>query len=157
MVVDRFSRETSANLRFELLGSDISQTILRRAAASVFTAEDITGMPDEMRKQYLLRARKPIDGISTWPLYRIAPELRDKGRFSQVNLLDPGSAPRIEADIVFLRNVLIYFSNSDQQRAVATVASRIRSGGYLLTGHTERVEHGVAGLTRVASSIYRRE
>jgi chemotaxis protein methyltransferase CheR len=156
MVINQFNLETGAALRFDLVGTDISRPILRRASEAIFTEDEITGLPEQLRQLYLLRGRQKPRGAKAWPLFRIAPELRNRARFSTANLLEPGTAPRIEADVVFLRNVLIYFTPEDQVRVVQTVASRIRSGGYLLTGHSESAAQGATGLDRISTSIYRK-
>ncbi|MDO9638352.1 MAG: CheR family methyltransferase [Pseudotabrizicola sp.] len=152
MVLDTFARNRS--LRWDLVGTDVSQKILSKAAAATFDEDDILPIPDEMRRRYLLRSRSPVGGK---PRYRIAPELRSRARLAWANLLDLPSNMTLTADIAFLRNVLIYFEPDDQLRAAAQVARRIRPGGYLLTGHSEGLASPPPGMTLVSPSIYRKE
>ncbi|MDR7126082.1 CheR family methyltransferase [Pseudotabrizicola sp. 4114] len=152
MVVDGFARNRT--LRWDLVGTDVSQKILVKAAQAIFQEEDILPIPEDMRKRYLLRSRSPSGAK---PRYRIAPELRSRARLGWANLLDLPSAMALTADITFLRNVLIYFDAEDQLRAAANVARRIRPGGYLLTGHSEGLASPPPGMTPVAPSIYRKE
>jgi len=156
MVASQFNLETGTALQFELIGTDISRPILRRAQTAVFTEDEISGLPETLRRLYLLRARLKPKGAKAWPLFRIEPTLRNRARFNVSNLLDPRTGPRIEADIVFLRNVLIYFTPEDQAKVVQAVASRVHPGGYVLTGHSENAAQGASGLVRIATSIYRK-
>ncbi|MFN3613728.1 MAG: CheR family methyltransferase [Rubrimonas sp.] len=153
MVTDRFARGQPGGLRWNVLGTDISRRILRRAADAVFTDEEISGLPEDYRRAYLLRSRQPISGRM---LFRIAPELRARARLAWFNLIDPDPDVRIAADVVFLRNVLIYFKPDDQRRAVATVLERLRPGGYLLTGHSESLGDPPSCLRPVAASTYQK-
>lgn len=152
MVVDGFAR--SRNLRWDLVGTDVSQKILVKAARATFEEDDILPIPEDMRKRYLLRSRGSPEARAR---YRIAPELRSRARLGWVNLLDMPSAMALRADIAFLRNVLIYFDAEDQLRAAANVAQRIQPGGYLLTGHSEGLARPPPGMTLLAPSIYRKE
>lgn len=152
MVVDTFARNRS--LRWDLVGTDVSQKILIKAAEAIFDEEDILPIPDEMRRRYLLRSRSPAGATAR---YRIAPELRSRARLCWADLLDLPSNMALTADIAFLRNVLIYFEPGDQLRAAAQVARRIRPGGYLLTGHSEGLPSPPPGMVPVSPSIYRKE
>lgn len=153
MVLERFAGATPGGLRWNVVGTDISRPILRRAANAVFTEDEIAGLPDDFRRRHLLRSRTPG---RQGTLYRIAPELRSKARFARANLvtLDPGFD--LTADVVFLRNVLIYFEPQDRARAIANVLSRIRPGGYLLTGHSESLGEASEGVRQVAVTTYQR-
>jgi chemotaxis protein methyltransferase CheR len=153
MVLDRFSAGQPGGLRWNVMGTDISRRILRRAADAVFTDEEIAGLPEDYRRAYLLRSRQPISGRM---LFRIAPELRSRARLSWFNLIDADPEARIVADVVFLRNVLIYFKPEDQRRAVANVLERLRPGGYLLTGHSESLGDPPSCLRPVAASTYQK-
>lgn len=141
-------------LRWALVGTDVSRAILRRAATAVFTEEEIAGLSEAQRREWLLRARA---GAFPRPLFRIAPALRARARLAWANLVDLDPALSLEADVAFLRNVLIYFEPADQRRAIANVTARLRRGGYLLTGHSESLAELPAGLTQLAASIYRKD
>ncbi|MFN4156267.1 MAG: CheR family methyltransferase [Paracoccaceae bacterium] len=151
MVVDGFAR--SRSLRWGLVGTDVSQKILAKAALATFEEDDILPIPDDMRRRYLLRSRAGAGKAR----YRIAPDLRSRARLAWANLLDLPTGMALTADIAFLRNVLIYFEADDQLRAAANVARRIQPGGYLLTGHSEGLASAPPGMVLVAPSIYRKE
>lgn len=141
--------------RYELLGTDISHAILRKASAATYTEEETSGLPEGYRARYLMRSKAKFEDIRGH-LYRIVPELRSAGRFMACNLTDPATLPEISADIVFLRNVLIYFEAVVQAQIVNAVADRLRPGGVLLTGHAEAVPVHPR-LRSIGPSIYRKE
>ena len=155
MVMDQFSRSIPGGLRWGMVGSDISAGVLRRAAGAIFTATELAGVSEVRKRQFFLRSRPGVTIGQGQRLYRVAPELRNKASFTQGNLLQ--ELPDIPlADIVFLRNVLIYFAPEDRQACLNHVTSRMRSGGYLILGHSDS-HHGLPpGMTACGPSIFRK-
>lgn len=154
VLADRASRPGGLR-RFRLFGTDISRPILRKAASATYTEEEIAGVPGGLVARFLMRS-KAGHGPDGKRFYRIAPELRTQASFAVANLTDPAGLPPIAADVVFLRNVLIYFEPAVQVQVVDAVAARIRPGGFLLTGHAEAIPPRPK-LVPVGPSIYRRE
>lgn len=150
MVLDRFSANPPGGLSWEVVGTDVSGRILKRAANAVFTEEEVAGLSDELRRSYLMRYR------GERKLYRIVPELRSRARLARANLIRLDSKVKVMADVAFLRNVLIYFTPEDQKKAVDNVVSRLRHGGYLLTGHSESLAETPASLRQIAASTYQK-
>lgn len=150
MVIDRFAADRSGELSWEVVGTDVSARILRRAANAVFTEDEISGLSEELRRSYLMQYR------GERKLYRIVPELRNRARLSRANLVRLDSKLDVRADVVFLRNVLIYFTPEDQKKAVDNVLGRLRLGGYLLTGHSESLAEVPPSLRQVAASTYQK-
>ncbi|MEL7347432.1 MAG: CheR family methyltransferase [Pseudomonadota bacterium] len=154
-----------APLAWQGVGSDISTKILRRASTAIFSEEEVARIPEDLRRRFLLRSRAggeggtaDSDGVnvraSARARYKIVPELRARCRLLQMNLLALEGAPRFTADVVLLRNVLIYFSQEDQHRVASAVAARLAPGGFLLTGHAEPLRQTVPGLRAVDTAIY---
>lgn len=152
IVLDRVSR--GGAFRWSLVGTDISETVLGRARQATFSAEEIVGLPEAFRRDYLLRSRVPVGGKT---LYRVVPDLRNRATFAQANLLLPGGQGPPLADVAFLRNVLIYFDADVQERVVRHVSSRLRPGGYLITGHAETMITLPADMKPLVASIYRKD
>lgn len=140
--------------RWELLGTDVSARVLARAERAVYTEEEIAGLSPARRARYLMRARRFTDAGGR-PLWRVVPELRAQARFARANLQELGELPDFAADLVFLRNVLIYFAPAAQARVVEGVARRLRPGGILFTGHAEAIGPHPA-LAPLRPSIYRK-
>lgn len=155
MVLDAYSRTMPGGLRWGLVGSDISSGVLRRATAAIFTATELSGVGEERRRSYFLRSRPGAAIGNGQRLYRIVPELRSRATFLQANLLQ--DMPDIPlADMIFLRNVLIYFAPEDRGACLAHVTEKLRPGGYLILGHSDNHQGLPAGMTNCGQSIFRK-
>lgn len=133
------------------IGTDISRPVLRRGRIGLYGGDEIEGIPLELRHRYLLSAREGPER------FRIVPELRARCRWARANLTRPGELAAIRADLVFLRNVLIYFDGPTRDRVLRAVVARLPPGGLLLTGHSETVDARHFGLRALRPSIYRKE
>lgn len=153
MVLDQMSATERRPLRWNVIGSDISAAILGRASEAIYTESEIAGLPEDYRRAYLLRSRKPRAGGH---LYRIIPDLRRKARLYQANLVAQAPALDTRVDVAMLRNVLIYFDDAGRAAAIGNVCAQLHPGGFLLTGHTESLNPVPPDLTQVAPSIYRK-
>lgn len=140
-----------AGMRYRGIGTDISSKVVAQARQGIYTKPDIVGIPQELRSQCLLSSRAD-DG-----LYRIVPDLRRRTEFRVASLTKAGTLTNIDADIAFLRNVLIYFDEDTQIAVTRNVLSRLRPGGLLLTGHSETAHARALNLTVIKPTIYRKE
>lgn len=136
--------------KWELMGSDISERVLRKASVGHYQMLRHEGIPNTYLKKYCLRGTGPQDGTLL-----INKALRDKVHFCQVNL-NAQLVTLGQFDVIFLRNVLIYFSQEKKTEIVKRVASQLKSGGYLFISHTETLQGIDAGLTMIRPSIYRK-
>ena len=147
MVSEKARKSHAMHQRFRLIGTDISRRVLKVASDAVYPANEVAGVPQDMRKLFLLSSRNG-DGRC-----RIAPELRQLAQWRQANLVEGTGLEGIEADVVFLRNVLIYFDAPTQAQVVDNVVRRLRPGGFLFTGHTETAFRR-SNLQPIVPSIY---
>ena len=155
MVVDRVAQGVAGGLRWGLVGSDISANVLRRATSAIFTASDMSGVSEEYLRQHFLRSRPGTAVGNGQRVFRVAPELRKRATFLQANLLqDLTDVPL--ADVIFLRNVLIYFAHEDRQTCLRNVCARLRPGGYLILGHSDSHHAMPPEMTSCGSSIFRK-
>ncbi len=138
--------------RFSIGASDISHDILQAAARAVYPEQMIEPVPHDMRRRYLLRSRD-----QDRPTVRICPEVRQQVTFRDFNLLTKGSPWQRPMDVIFCRNVLIYFSPETQQAVLANLCDSLRSGGYLLVGHSESLNNLDLPVTPVGPAMYRRK
>ena len=115
---------------FSILATDLSQAVLDKARAARYTQLEVNrGLPAPMLVRHFTRAG------TGW---QSAPSVRDKVTCRQHNLLD--APPRVTGfDVVFLRNVLIYFDMATKRAILARVARALRPGGFLLLGAAETV------------------
>jgi chemotaxis protein methyltransferase CheR len=133
-----------------VLGSDISTRVLEQARRGHYPAERARQMPPALLHRYCLKGMGKQDGTLL-----VARELRARVQFAQVNL--NAALPRLGPfDVVFLRNVMIYFSKETKREVVGRVASVLKPGGLLLIGHSESL-HDIAGdLQPVVPSVFRK-
>ena len=154
IVAEEAGKKPSGLRRFLLVGTDISTAILKKAKGATYFDEEMGGLGDAERSRYFMRSRAPVDG-SGRHAYRVIPELRSRARFGKGNLTDLSELEWFDADIAFLRNVLIYFNSELQTKVLDGVISRIRRGGFLITGHAESVS-ARPDLRPLGHSIYER-
>lgn len=129
MICEDFCR-TDSGFRFEILASDISTQILRLAARAIYPHSAIGPVPMELRKRYLLHDPGSDE-------VRIVPDLRRKVKFKHHNLMDEPYPASHAMDIVFCRNLLIYFDRPTQRTVLSRLCRFLRPGGYLFLGHSE--------------------
>jgi chemotaxis protein methyltransferase CheR len=149
MVLQELS-EQRRDFRFSILGTDISTDVLREAKTAIYPTAFIEPVPAAMRQRYVLVAKQAGRGVA-----RIAPELRSLARFERLNLMDPHYPVDQDVDVIFCRNVLIYFDKPTQQAVVERLASHLRPGGYLLLGHSESMAGGgVDGIHQIVPTVF---
>jgi chemotaxis protein methyltransferase CheR len=135
---------------WELLGSDISSRMLQRAAHGHYPDARTDGIPADYLRRFCLRGTGPQAGTLL-----VQRSLRQRVQFRQINL-DRPLPPLGDFDLVFLRNVMIYFDNITKREVVARIALALARGGHLLVGHSESLADMHPELRAVAPSIYRR-
>jgi chemotaxis protein methyltransferase CheR len=131
-------------------GSDLSTKVIEMARAGHYPLERNEGISLARLKKYCLKGVGPQAGT-----FMIDPKLRAHTQFSQRNLMQPDPR-KTQYDIIFLRNVMIYFNQQSKQQVINNVLQQLRSGGYLFISHTESLMGIQHGLQSINSSIYRK-
>jgi len=150
MVLAQWGR-TQRSFDFSIHGTDISTRVLAQARAATYSETDIAPLSEAWRRAYLLRARS-----ATAPApFRIAPELRARVQFGQLNLMDADYGLPHPFHIIFCRNVLIYFNRETQEEVARKLAKNLAPSGYLFVGHSESLQNYDAALSPIAPSAYR--
>lgn len=144
-------RRTRPECAYRIVATDLSTRVLGVAARAVYREERIGPVPPPLRSRYLLRSRERSEG-----LVRVVPELRARVGFRRVNLRRPPYPVRGGLDLIFCRNVLIYFDRDFQQQLLLELADRLAPGGHLFLGHTESVQGMGLPLQSLGNSIHRR-
>ena len=137
--------------RFEILASDISSRMLEHASRAIYDESKVAPVPVMMKKRYLLRSKDRDKG-----LVRIVPELRAMVSFRRINFMEGDFGLRELMDIVFCRNVIIYFDKPTQERLLNRLASHIAPGGFIFMGHSETLSGLNVPLRPVAPTVYRK-
>lgn len=141
--------DCAAGRPWEVLGTDVSTRVLETARRGLFPIEAASGIPRDLLVKHCLKGSREFAGQFT-----LSKELRARVTFSRANLVRP--LPEIgRFDVVFLRNVMIYFANETKEAVVRRIAEVIRPGGYLLIGHAETLSGLDTGLEAVRPSVYR--
>ncbi len=149
MVMDDMIRNGS-RFQYRVLGTDVSTAVLRLAKAGIYTRDVLAPVPDNFIKRYFLSSRDRLRGE-----VRVVPELRGMTHFMRMNLMDRSYPVDRDVDIIFCRNVLIYFERETQRKVVEQLCNHLRPGGYLLVGHSESMIHSaVPGLKQVQPTIF---
>ncbi len=151
MVLADLARQNK-DFRFAILGTDVSTEVLDTARRAIYPADQIMPVPAEYQSRYLLWPRRR--GLRNE--VRIVPELRRHVRFEHLNLMDTSYPYDRDVDIILLRNVLIYFSKSDQAAVISRLVGHLRPGGYLLLGHSESMIGTAVPVRQVAPAVFQR-
>jgi len=139
-----------AERSWELLGSDISSRVLARARRGHYPLERIDRLPPTYLKRFCLKGQGQHEGTML-----VERQLRQRVQFLQVNLNQP-LPPVGMFDVIFLRNVMIYFSLETKRQVVERVLAQLKPGGYLYVGHSETLNEISQAVRPVAPSIYRK-
>jgi chemotaxis protein methyltransferase CheR len=132
-----------------ILASDIDTEALAAAAAGVYPTERLAPLGPEARARHF--TRRP-DAPDAW---EVRPALRAMVTVRRINLVDDGWPIRTRFDVIFCRNVLIYFDRPTQQRVLRRLVDQLVPGGLLALGHAESAFGLVDGLTAVGPTLYR--
>ena len=138
-------------VEFLVLATDVSTAMVQQAAAGIYDQDRVGAVPAEMRKKYLLRSK---DARQT--LVRVVPELRERVRFHHLNFMDDDYGVADRMDVIFFRNVMIYFDKPTQERVVNRLCRHLRPKGLLFTGHSESLAGLAVPLDMIAPAVYRR-
>ena len=151
MVLADYAEQTLP-INYNILATDISPTVLQTAAQGVYESSKVDPVPYNIKRKYLLRSKD-----KNKKLVRIVPEIRSKVKFRWANL--KGHSFNIDKmmDIVFCRNVIIYFSRQTQEIVIGNLCKQLKIGGYLFMGHSETLSGFSLPLEQVATTIYRKK
>lgn len=126
--------ETHKSINFNVFASDISTKVLKTAANAIYREERIENIPMVLKKKYFLKSKNRED-----KKVRVIQKLREKVKFARINLLDLSPVNHTEYQIIFCRNVLIYFDRPTQHKIISALCSNLIPGGFLFLGHSESI------------------
>lgn len=150
MVLSEYA-ECNPELEFSVLATDISTRMLEMAQTAIYPAQIIAPIPEPLKRKYLLRSKdkNPMR-------YRIVPELRSLVQFRRLNFMDKNFGINKPVDIIFCRNVIIYFDKKTQEILLNKLAGHLSEEGYLFLGHSETL-HGIeTPFLQIAPTVYRK-
>jgi chemotaxis protein methyltransferase CheR len=134
----------------KVLASDIDTEMLRVGERGIYPAEKLKGVPQEVQHRYFLR------GTGEWTGHlQVRPEIRSLVAFRRINLIAEPWPIYTRFDVIFCRNVIIYFNRDTQRRLFERLASYLAQDGYLLVGHSESLYWLGNLFVPLRSTIYR--
>jgi len=150
MVLEDFG-EQQQPFRFSILATDLSSKVLEKVKTGIYEEQKAAPIPPAWRGKYLLRSRD-----RSKHLVRIVPALRRTISFTRLNLMEEKYPVDDRMDIIFCRNVIIYFSRETQEKIINKLCRHLRPHGYLFMGHAETLFGMNLPLEQVKPTIYRR-
>jgi chemotaxis protein methyltransferase CheR len=137
---------------FKILSTDLSTRVLAKAASGTYDEERLRDVPPDIVRRHFLRGRGESAG-----LLKVKPHLADMIRFRRLNLMDNEFPIKSPLDLVFCRNVMIYFDRPTQETLVNKFHRYLKPGGYLFIGHSESLQWVTHPFKSLAPTIYQKE
>ena len=135
---------------WEVFGSDISMTVLAKAQAGLYSLDRTDGIPPAYMRKYCLKGVRSQEGK-----FLISSDLKKHVTFAQVNLTQPITGVG-EFDVIFLRNVMIYFDPETKRKVVENMLPFLKPEGYFVVGHSESLNGITTKVQAVRPTIYKR-
>lgn len=151
MVLSEFAAR-NPGFDFRILATDISTRVLEKAKTAIYTEAQVEPVAMELKKKYLLRSKDRSSGM-----VRIVPELREKVRFRRLNFMDDDFGMREQLDIIFCRNVIIYFDRPTQEKLLQRFHRHMKPGACIFMGHSETLSGLNVPLVSVYPTVYRKQ
>jgi len=145
------NKEKYPGLDFSIFGTDISSRILHSAVEAIYKEARIEGVPLSFKKKYFLKSKDRIN-----PTVRIIPELRRKASFARLNFMDATFNVNETFDIIFCRNVLIYFDRETQEKVINKLCYKLKPNGIFFLGHSESITSMQVPLKQIKPTIFRK-
>lgn len=139
------------NWQLKILATDLDSQVVSRAKAGVYSSDRVSGVSQQRLKKYFLTGRDERAG-----LVKVKPELAEKIVFKSLNLLEPWPFRQL-FDIIFCRNVVIYFDKATQAKLFDRYADQMVPGGHLFVGHSETLYKVTDRFKLLGNTIYRKE
>ncbi len=151
MSVSEFVLNSGNVLDYNILATDISTRMLKHAVEGIYKEARIEVLPLYLKKRYLLKSKDRIN-----PTVRLIPDLRARIRFQRLNFMDDNYNISDNFDIIFCRNVLIYFDRETQERVINKLCSKLKHNGFFFLGHSESITNFNVPLQQLKPTIFRK-
>ncbi len=135
----------------KVLASDISTRVLAKAASGIYEKQRVAQLPSDLVRRHFLRGKGAQEGMM-----KVKPHLSRLIAFRRINLMDQSFPIRSSLDVIFCRNVMIYFDRPTQSNLMAKFFRYLRPGGYLFIGHSESLQWIDHPFTYLRPTIYQK-
>lgn len=147
MAMDQYFGPRKSSWDTTILATDISTNVLSKAAQGIYPADNLTGLPSAWRNQYFTKLPNGQ--------YQVIEKIRKEVVYRVFNLMDAFSYKR-QYDIIFCRNVMIYFDAETTQRLVDKFYDATAPGGYLFIGHSESINKAKSRYNYLRPATYQK-
>ncbi len=151
MTIAEYCRSVGQQRDYSILGTDISTKVLKMAMNAVYKMDRVEGIPIEILHRYFLRSKDREN-----PTVRIVPELRKHVKVQRMNFMDESYPINEVFDVIFCRNVLIYFDRQTQEKVIGKLCTKLKPGGYFFLGHSESIMNMDLPLQSIRPTIFRK-
>jgi chemotaxis protein methyltransferase CheR len=141
----------SAYKNFEIVMSDINNNVIEFAKKAVYPIHFSKKIPISYLKEYCHKGQGKFSGY-----FKIDDKIKSYVSFKQINLMKPIDPSLGMFDLIFLRNMIIYFEDKDKKIIVENVIKHLKEGGYLFMGHSESLSRLTDKVVQISPSIYQK-
>ncbi len=132
-----------------IIASDLDTNVLDTARKGVYPAERVEKLSPERLRRFFLRGTGSQEGYVA-----VRPELKALIQFQRINLLDASYALKGPLDVIFCRNVMIYFDKPTQYKILSRFAPMMQADGLLFAGHSESFLHAADLFRSLGKTVY---
>lgn len=140
------------NIPVKIIATDIDTNVLRTAVKGVYESGVLNTVPEEYLKKYFLRGKGESIG-----LFKIKDEIKKMVTFKQLNFVASDYPINSTFDIIFCRNVIIYFSPETKKMVINRLFRYLNDGGYIMMGHSETLFNMIDGLVYLKNTVYQKK
>lgn len=152
MTVLEFLEKNNLDVDFKLLATDISTKVLGIASQGEYSPDKTDKIPKALLNKYFEKVQRP-----KLVHYRVKPQYRKYVVFRRLNLISPGFPFKGKFDVIFCRNVMIYFDKETQTELVTKFHKHLDKNSYLFIGHSENLMGAELNFKRVSSAVFKRD
>lgn len=142
-------KEEYPGLDYSILATDISTQMLQNGMNGIYKESRIAALPMSLKRKYFLKSKNREN-----PTVRVIPELRKKVTFQRLNFMEATYNLTDDFDIIFCRNVLIYFDQKTQENVIRKLTYRLKTNGYFFLGHSESITNFHLPLQQIKPTIF---
>ncbi len=149
ITMEEYQLDTGKRLDYNLFASDLSTKVLKQGNNAVYDQLRIKDLPLSLKQKYFLKSKDPLKKT-----VKVISKLREKVKFNRINLLQPISEYKKPFDLVFCRNVLIYFDRETQESVLNNICDKMKVGATLMLGHSESISGLKLPLKQIQPTIF---
>ena len=144
-------KEKNPAFNFKITGTDISTIVLNKAVKAIYPEDRTSVIPMYMKRKYFLKS-KDIENVTV----KLQRSITEKVNFFRLNFMDDSYNMADTYDIVFCRNVLIYFDKQTQENVIRKILTKLKPGGFFFMGHSESITGMSLPLQQIKPTIFRK-